>query len=72
MIEPPGTGKSHLAQDIGYSAIKLNFSVYYRSIFDLVRDFLRQKKGTFSSYGIHLEIVTYYTALVPFIMILSM
>jgi len=45
MIGPPGTGKSHLAQAIGYSAIKLNFSVYYRSIFDLVRDFSRQEKG---------------------------
>ena len=45
MIEPPETEKSHLAQAIGYSAINLNFSVYYRSIFDLVRDFSRQEKG---------------------------
>lgn len=45
MIGPPGTGKSHLSQAIGYSAVKMNFSVYYRSIFDLVRDFSRQEKG---------------------------
>ena len=45
MIGPPGTGKSHLSQAVGYSAIKMNFSVYYRSIFDLVRDFSRQEKG---------------------------
>lgn len=45
MIGPPGTGKSHLAQAIGYSAIKCNFTVYYRSIFDLVRDFSREEKG---------------------------
>ena len=38
-IGPPGVGKSHLAQSIGYSAVKMGFDVYYRSIFDLVRDF---------------------------------
>jgi DNA replication protein DnaC len=37
-IGPPGTGKSHLAQTIGYQARKLGYSVLYRSIFDLVRD----------------------------------
>ncbi len=41
-IGPPGVGKSHLAQGIGYSAIKSGFNVYYRSIFDLVRDFNRE------------------------------
>jgi len=40
-IGPPGTGKTHLAQAIGYEAIKANHRVIYRSIFDLVRDFLR-------------------------------
>lgn len=37
-IGPPGLGKSHLAQAIGYHAIKAGFLVLYRSIFDLVRD----------------------------------
>jgi DNA replication protein DnaC len=38
-IGPPGVGKSHLAQAIGYEAIKMDMVVKYRSIFDLVRDF---------------------------------
>lgn len=42
-IGPPGTGKTHLAQALGYEAIKLNFQVLYRSIFDLVRDFLKDE-----------------------------
>ena len=41
-IGPPGTGKTHLAQAIGYEAIKQGFTVCYRSIFDLVRDFLAE------------------------------
>jgi DNA replication protein DnaC len=40
LLGPPGTGKSHLAQAIGYQAIKAGFVVLYRSIFDTVRDFL--------------------------------
>jgi DNA replication protein DnaC len=32
-----------LAQAIGYEAIKMNFQVLYRSIFDLVRDFLKDE-----------------------------
>jgi hypothetical protein len=40
-IGSPGVGKTHLAQALGYEAIKLNFQVLYRSIFDLVRDFLK-------------------------------
>lgn len=40
LLGPPGTGKSHLAQAIGYQAIKAGFVVRYRSIFDVVRDFL--------------------------------
>lgn len=39
----PGTGKSHLCQAIGYQAIKLGFLVLYRSIFDVVRDFLEDE-----------------------------
>jgi DNA replication protein DnaC len=40
---PPGVGKSHLAQAIGYQAIKSGMTVYYRSIFDVVRDFMRDE-----------------------------
>ena len=39
-LGPPGTGKSHLCQALGYQAIQSGFTVLYRSIFDLVRDFL--------------------------------
>jgi DNA replication protein DnaC len=42
-LGPPGTGKSHLAQAIGYQAIKAGFQVLYRSIFDVVRDFLHDE-----------------------------
>jgi DNA replication protein DnaC len=42
-VGPPGVGKTHLAQGIGYEAIKMNFHVLYRSIFDLVRDFLKDE-----------------------------
>jgi len=42
-LGPPGTGKSHLVQAIGYQAIKSGFSVRYRSIFDVVRDFLHDE-----------------------------
>ena len=42
-LGPPGVGKTHLAQAIGYEAIKMNFHVLYRSIFDLVRDFLKDE-----------------------------
>ena len=38
LIGPPGLGKSHLAQAIGYHAIKAGFHVLYSSIFDLVRE----------------------------------
>src|SRR5208283_589761 len=39
-LGPPGVGKSHLVQAIGYAVIKAGFNVLYRSIFDVVRDFL--------------------------------
>lgn len=37
-IGPPGVGKSHLAQAIGYQAIKMGFIVLYRSVFDVVSE----------------------------------
>jgi len=46
LIGPPGTGKTHLAQAVGYAAIKAGFSVVYRSIFDVVRD-LQQSEISF-------------------------
>jgi len=42
-LGPPGTGKSHLVQAIGYQAIKAGYTVLYRSIFDVVRDFLHDE-----------------------------
>lgn len=43
VIGPPGVGKSYLAQAIGYEAIKQGMVVLYRSIFDVVRDFLHEE-----------------------------
>jgi DNA replication protein DnaC len=43
LLGPPGTGKSFLAQAIGYQAIKQGYVVLYRSIFDVVRDFLHEE-----------------------------
>jgi len=43
LVGPPGTGKSFLAQAIGYQAIKQGHVVFYRSIFDVVRDFLHDE-----------------------------
>ena len=45
LIGPPGTGKSHLAQALGYQAIKNGSTALYRSIFDVVRDFLQDLKS---------------------------
>ncbi len=42
-IGSPGVGKTHLAQVLRYEAIRQNFHVLYRSIFDLVRDFLKDE-----------------------------
>jgi len=48
LLGPPGTGKSHLVQALGYQAIKAGLTVRYRSIFDVVRDFLHDE--AFSGY----------------------
>ena len=45
-VGPPGTGKSHLVQAIGYQAILSGFTVLYRSIFDLVRDLMQDEEAS--------------------------
>lgn len=42
-MRPPGIGKSHLLQAIGYEAVKAGFVVVYCSIFDLVRQLLAEQ-----------------------------
>lgn len=42
-VGPPGVGKSHLVQSIGRQLIRDGYTVYYRSIFDCVRDFLHDE-----------------------------
>jgi DNA replication protein DnaC len=42
LLGPPGVGKSHLCQAIGYQAVKAGMAVRYRSIFDVARDFLHE------------------------------
>jgi DNA replication protein DnaC len=42
-LGPPGVGKSHLVQAVGYQLLKAGFVVMYRSIFDVVRDFLHDE-----------------------------
>jgi DNA replication protein DnaC len=42
-LGPPGVGKSFLCQALGYQAVKSGYLVLYRSIFDLVRDFLHDE-----------------------------
>jgi DNA replication protein DnaC len=41
---PPGVGKSHLCQAIGQQLVRLGFTVLYRSIFDVVHDFLHDEE----------------------------
>jgi len=43
LVGPPGTGKSHLMQALGMAVIKQGQVVYYRSVFDVVRDFLEDE-----------------------------
>ena len=43
LVGPPGTGKSHCGQAIGNALIRAGYSVYYRSIFDAVRDLLHDE-----------------------------
>ena len=46
LIGPPGVGKSHIAQALGQEAIRRGHKVYYRSIFDLVRDLSYTANGS--------------------------
>ena len=43
LVGPPGVGKSHVAQSVGQALIKSGFTVFYRSIFDCVRDLLHDE-----------------------------
>lgn len=42
-LGPPGVGKSFLVQALGHEAVKQGFVVLYRSIFDVVREFLQDE-----------------------------
>jgi DNA replication protein DnaC len=44
-LGPPGVGKSFLAQALGHEAIRQGRRVLYRSIFDVVREFLREESS---------------------------
>jgi DNA replication protein DnaC len=55
LVGPPGVGKSHLVQALGYHALKAGFVVLYRSIFDVVRDFLHDE-----AVGIEHKILSKY------------
>ena len=44
-LGPPGVGKSFLVQALGHQAIRQGYRVLYRSIFDTVREFLREETG---------------------------
>jgi DNA replication protein DnaC len=43
LVGPPGTGKSHLCIALGVHAIRAGHTALYRSIFDLVRDFMQDE-----------------------------
>ncbi len=64
LVGPPGVGKSHLAQAIGYALIKSGCAVLYRSIFDTVAELraedelpMRHKKALKPYLGCDLLII---------------
>lgn len=42
-VGPPGVGKSHIVQSLGRQLIRDGYTVFYRSIFDCVRDFMHDE-----------------------------
>jgi DNA replication protein DnaC len=54
-LGPPGVGKSHLVQALGYQAVKMGFGVLYKSIFDVVRDFLHDE-----AFGVEEKVLAKY------------
>lgn len=42
-LGPPGVGKTFLSEALGYQAIKMGYRVLYRSIFDVVREFMKDE-----------------------------
>lgn len=42
-VGPPGVGKSHLAQALGQAAIVHGFTVLYKSVFTVARDFMKDE-----------------------------
>jgi DNA replication protein DnaC len=42
-LGPPGVGKTFLSEALGYLAIRMGHTVLYRSIFDLVREFIKDE-----------------------------
>jgi DNA replication protein DnaC len=51
-LGPPGVGKSHLVQAIGYQALRNGLLVFYRSIFDLVHDLTENETLSGSRKGL--------------------
>lgn len=43
LVGPPGVGKSHIVQSVGRELVRSGCTVFYRSIFDCVRDFLHDE-----------------------------
>jgi DNA replication protein DnaC len=43
LLGPPGVGKSHICQAVGHQLIRSGYTLYYRSIFDTVRDLLHDE-----------------------------
>ena len=43
LVGPPGVGKSHIAQSVGLALIRAGHTVFYRSIFDTVRDLMHDE-----------------------------